>query len=138
MFSFRAGENQALRLGRKLRRDAYPDVSGTYKVATLQKRLSPRFGVGLFDTNSHLQFGVLLGGRILRLHSTFRHDLKIKTSYVRLTAFSTHTKKELGSETKRFDSVASNRFVSVLTSARHFQVFRQLALNLTQLYSIPC
>ncbi|CAB9509992.1 hexakisphosphate and diphosphoinositol-pentakisphosphate kinase [Seminavis robusta] len=43
----RLGENQALRLGRRVRRDAYPDVSG---------------------------------GGILRLHSTFRHDLKIKTS----------------------------------------------------------
>jgi Histidine phosphatase superfamily (branch 2) len=27
----RLGENQALRLGRRLRRDAYPDVSGTFR-----------------------------------------------------------------------------------------------------------
>jgi inositol hexakisphosphate/diphosphoinositol-pentakisphosphate kinase len=41
------GENQAIRLGQRLRHEMYPD--------------SP-------------------GGGILRLHSTFRHDLKIKTS----------------------------------------------------------
>jgi len=41
------GENQAIRLGEKLRHGLYPDAPG---------------------------------GGILRLHSTFRHDLKIKTS----------------------------------------------------------
>lgn len=41
------GEKQAIKLGRKLRTDLYPDNPG---------------------------------GGILRLHSTFRHDLKIKTS----------------------------------------------------------
>jgi inositol hexakisphosphate/diphosphoinositol-pentakisphosphate kinase len=41
------GESQALRLGRRLRHEMYPDAPG---------------------------------GGILRLHSTFRHDLKIKTS----------------------------------------------------------
>jgi inositol hexakisphosphate/diphosphoinositol-pentakisphosphate kinase len=41
------GENQAIRLGERLRQELYPDAPG---------------------------------GGILRLHSTFRHDLKIKTS----------------------------------------------------------